>query len=70
MTKRKTSFCSCILSLLKEAKGNWVSAFTVASVGGLCHSKRIHELRKRGVDIENKVERKSNGILHSWYRLP
>lgn len=66
--KRKQSFCDCILSLLAEAKGNWVSAFTIASVGGLCYTKRIHELRKH-VNIENKVERQSNGILHSWYRL-
>jgi len=67
MNNKRKSFTERILSMLSS--GRWVSAPRIAAVGGLCYTKRIHELRKRGVFIENEVQRGKDGVLRSRYRL-
>ena len=41
-----------ILNLLLNHKGEWVELFSILSLNIACHTRRIHELRKRGYQIE------------------
>ena len=58
-----------ILAVLTVAAGSWVPLPEILSLGIAQYSARIHELRKRGLRIENRVERQEDGSRHSWFRL-
>lgn len=62
--------CKIILTLLIEAKGEWVSMPDLmrADGTGAVHS-RIADLRSRAHDIEWRFDRDGRRIL-IWYRIP
>ena len=56
-----------ILSLLQSQINGWVPLYQIVPLAAQ-YSARIHELRKIGHCIENKVAH-HNGQVHSWFRL-
>jgi hypothetical protein len=56
-----------ILSLLTDARGDWVSLLSVKECGAQ-YNARIHELRRLGFSIENKIC-EIDGRRLSWFRL-
>jgi hypothetical protein len=44
--------CDRLLALLKAHEGYWVPLFRIMQLSIACHTKRIHELRKAGHNIE------------------
>jgi hypothetical protein len=65
---RKTQ-CALILSLLIEARGEWVSLRDILALGVAQYNSRIHDARRLGFVIENRIERDDAGVVRSWYRL-
>jgi hypothetical protein len=59
---------AAILRLLVEAKGSWVPMPQILACAAQ-YSTRIFELRQKGFNIENRVERQPDGARHSWFRL-
>jgi hypothetical protein len=57
-----------IITLLRSARGAWVPLPEVLALGIAQYNARIFELRKRGLNIENRTE-SIDGIRHSWFRL-
>jgi hypothetical protein len=55
-----------ILAVL-EAEGGWVPAPQLARIS-LQYCARLYSLRKRGIEIENRVEVR-DGVRHGFYRL-
>lgn len=60
-----------MLKVLADNTGIWCGMPLLCEMGGSlnCHS-RIADLRKRGIIIENRVERQPDGTNKSWYRIP
>jgi hypothetical protein len=58
-----------ILELLRAAHGSWVPLPKIPELRIGQYNAGIHELRRAGFPIENKVERDEAGVVHSWYRL-
>jgi hypothetical protein len=56
-----------ILGLLIRAHGEWVPLPEVMQHAAQ-YGARIHELRRMGFTIENRIET-VNGDRHSWFRL-
>lgn len=47
----------------------WVSAYTLMQIGGsMAWRTRVSEVRRMGLNIENYVERDSEGVAKSFYR--
>jgi hypothetical protein len=65
---RKTQ-CARILRLLIEARGEWVSLRDILALGIAQYNSRIHDARRLGFVIENRIERDDAGVVRSWYRL-
>lgn len=57
-----------ILSLLRSAHGAWVPLPEILALCIAQYNTRIFELRKRGLNIENRTET-VDGVKHSWFRL-
>jgi helix-turn-helix protein len=58
-----------LLELLRKFNGNWCALPAILDLGIAQYNARIFELRREGYVIENKVERATDGVRHSWYRL-
>lgn len=49
--------------------GRWVSAYELMKVGGsMAWRTRVSEVRRMGLNIENRVDRDSQGVAQSFYR--
>lgn len=57
-----------ILALLRSARGAWVPLPEILALGIAQYNARIFELRKRGLNIENRTQT-VDGVRHSWFRL-
>ncbi len=58
-----------ILAVLLRAHGEWVPLYKIAPLA--CqYGSRIYELRKLGFVIENRTQRRADGVCMSWFRLP
>ena len=57
-----------ILALLVAASGGWVPLPEILALGIAQYNARIFELRKRGLNVENRTET-IEGVRHSWFRL-
>jgi hypothetical protein len=57
-----------ILRELIAANGAEVSLLDILALHIAQYNARIHELRRAGFDIQNRVE-DINGVRHSWFRL-
>lgn len=57
-----------ILRLLIAARGAWIPLPEIMACAAQYNS-RIHELRKVGFRVENKLETADDGTKHSFYRL-
>lgn len=57
-----------ILRALVAANGGEVSLPDILALGIAQYNARIHELRRAGFDIQNRVEEIA-GVRHSWFRL-
>ena len=64
------SQCDKIAARLLQAPGNWVAMTDLWAVSGAfaVHS-RIADLRRRGMNIEQRNERQPDGTIHSYYRI-
>lgn len=62
------SFVHRLRDMFEASPNEWIEAPLCMEVGGLAFNQRIQELRKAGMDIENKTERQPNGRTFSWYR--
>jgi helix-turn-helix protein len=67
MTERKSQ-CDRILRLLRSYEGRFVPLPEILDLRIASHTRRIHELRKIGYDIEMHRE-VVNGQTHTAYRL-
>jgi hypothetical protein len=68
--RRDKSQQAAILRVLLEAKGSWIGLPEILKLGIAQYSARIHELRRLGFIIENKLEvDHETGARHSWFRL-
>ncbi len=56
-----------ILGLLVSARGQWIGLPEIAACA-MQYNSRIHELRRLGFVIENKI-RVVDGVKHSSFRL-
>src|ERR1022692_1664618 len=56
-----------ILSALLQHKGEWITAYTLASIA-LQYSARVKELRDAGYAIENRIKRVGRQV-HGSFRL-
>jgi hypothetical protein len=56
-----------ILGLLVSARGQWVGLPEIMEQAAQ-YNARLHELRKLGFMIENRI-RDAGGTRHSWFRL-
>lgn len=65
---RGTIQAETILALLRSAHGAWVPLPEILALGIAQYNARIFELRKRGLNIENRTER-IDGVCHSCFRL-
>lgn len=54
--------------MLRSAHGAWVPLPEILALGIAQYNARIWELRKRGLNIENRTEI-VDGVRHSWFRL-
>ncbi len=59
-----------ILDLLRSREGEWVALPQILDLHIGQYNARILELRRAGIEIENKTERDQAGVTHSWYRIP
>ena len=58
-----------LINYLHMAEGQWVGLPTLVSVcGGFAIHSRASDAKRRGVNIENRVEN-INGKKHSFYRI-
>jgi Helix-turn-helix domain len=57
-----------IVDLLSSRNGAWVSLLEILELKISQYSARIHELRRCGVQVENKTEWR-DGKRCSWFRL-
>jgi hypothetical protein len=57
-----------ILTLLRSARGAWVPLPEILALAIAQYNARIFELRKRGINVENRTET-IEGVRRSWYRL-
>ena len=57
-----------ILSILRSANGTWVPLPEILALGIAQYNSRIWDLRKRGLNIENRTET-VDGVRHSWFRF-
>jgi hypothetical protein len=57
-----------ILDLLRSAHGAWVPLPEILALGVAQYNSRIFDLRKHGLNIENRTETIA-GVRHSWFRL-
>jgi Helix-turn-helix domain len=57
-----------ILKLLRSARGAWIPLPEILALGVAQYNARIFELRKRGLNIQNRTET-VDGVRHSWFRL-
>ena len=55
--------------LLASYRGQWVPLKEILALGACQYGARIHELRRAGHVIENKIEHAEDGATHSWFRL-
>jgi hypothetical protein len=58
-----------VLNTLRSANGAWVSILTFVNMGILRYGGRIHEIRKSGIAVESREERKGKS-RHVFYRIP
>jgi hypothetical protein len=59
-----------ILQLRRSHEGQWVSLQEILDLRIGQYNTRILELRRAGVEIENRIERDAEtGEILSWYRL-
>jgi hypothetical protein len=65
---RSTIQSEKIIALLRSARGAWVPLPEILALGVAQYNARIFELRKRGLDIENRTQT-VDGVRHSWFRL-
>jgi hypothetical protein len=56
-----------ILGLLVSARGGWVASPEITALAAQ-YNARLHELRRMGFHIENRI-RDVDGTRHSWFRL-
>ncbi len=61
---------SRIMELLRSRQGQWVSLPEILDLHIGQYNARILELRRSGIEIENKTERGDDGCVRSWYRIP
>ena len=61
--------CDRILAVLKASEGQWVPLPRLLELQVSQYGARVHELRKRGWQIENKSEYQTDGSRHTWFRL-
>ncbi len=55
--------------LLASYSGEWVPLKEILALGAVQYGARIHELRRAGHVIENKIEHDEHGATYSWFRL-
>ena len=67
-TYRSTIQSEKLLALLRSAHGAWVPLPEILALGIAQYNARIFELRKRGLNIENRTET-IDGVRRSWFRL-
>jgi len=65
---RNTIQSERILTLLRSVHGAWVPLPDILALGIAQYNARIFELRKRGLNIENRIEA-VDGVRCSWFRL-
>ena len=67
----KATQADVLLSMLREARaqGRPLTLPEIMAAGIAQHGARFNELRSRGFIITNKLERSSEGIVHSRYTL-
>ena len=63
-----------ILDLLSSRSGQWISLKEIDDLKIMQYNSRIHDLRKEGYHIENRIETVHNDLYggkvkHSFYRL-
>jgi hypothetical protein len=58
-----------LLAPLIEARGGWVGLPTILALGIAQYNTRFYELRRLGFQIENRKQRGSDGVVHSYFRL-
>lgn len=76
MTTAPASQCDRLLARLVASRGQWVPmpelarACSPSDTGiGICVSRRIYDLRRRGNTIECRDEKQHDGQRHTSYRL-
>lgn len=67
--KLHLSFTDRAERLFEASPNTWLHWTVFAQqCGALAWRTRISECRKRGMQIDNKVEQAENGVKHSYYR--
>jgi len=64
---KKKSRTDLVRDVFLRRPSFWVPAPDIATAGGLQWQVRVHELRAEGMAIENKMERRKNGTVISYY---
>lgn len=64
------SFNDRLERFLRARRGKWIDGIRLASVAGVyAWRSRCSDLRKRGLNIQNRQVRQKNGVVRSEYRL-
>jgi len=60
-----------LIEMLRTARANQtpLSLPEIMGLGIAQHGARFKEIRDRGFRVENVMERKADGAVHSWYWL-
>jgi len=60
-----------LIEMLRTARANHppLSLPQIMGVGIAQHGARFKEIRDRGFRVENVMERRADGAVHSWYWL-
>ena len=67
MEDRMATQCENLRALFTGEINKWIPLPRILSMGIAQYNARIFELRRQGMDIENKTER-VNGRRHSFFR--
>ena len=68
MADNRKSQADRILTLLDTYNGEWVALPRIMGLGIASHTRRISDLRKRGLNVECRKEW-IDGQLHTAYRI-
>lgn len=66
--ERKPDQCARLLAFFQKRAGEWIPLPEILNLHMSQFGARIFQLRRRGYQIENKMET-VDGQRHSWYRL-